>query len=145
MSQTSMSSSKQRILVAEQIVSVLEPPHHFAHVLHVLDQAHALHIGGILVEELDLIVVHQSRGRLLQRAVRICIEYDDMATLTEAIHVARVVFLKSVQGYVPCHCRECVQWAVELDKIDAYVSVGERARLGEKRGSEGFRERESDR
>ena len=87
-----------------------------------------MRMEGALVEEVSRIVLYQSRARILEKAIKICIEHDDIPTLIQAIQNGRLYFLKGVQGYAPCHCRRCSQWALDLDHAGAYVSARQKAR-----------------
>ena len=117
-----------RVQVAEALVACLQPPHYFATVLSALSQAQRLGMQGALVEEVARIVLYQSRARLLQQSIQICIDHDDIPTLVEVIHNGRLYFLKGVEGYAPCHCRCCSQWAVDLDSMDAYIASRQKVR-----------------
>jgi hypothetical protein len=113
----------ERLKVAEELVECLNGPHRFGDVLRALNNAKAIKLEGMLVEEVAMIVLFQSRARLLNRAVQMCVEFDDMPSLAKAIDNARSWFLKSVQAYAPCHCQECSHWALELESLETYVSL----------------------
>jgi len=114
---------EERCKVAMQLVECLHGPHKFDDVLRVLNRAKEVRLDGMLFDEVAMIILFQSRARLLQHAVQMCMQSDDMESLARAIHNARVWFLKSVKGYAPCHCSHCSHWVLELDSLDSYVSA----------------------
>lgn len=113
----------ERLKVAEQLVECLTGPHRFGDMLRVLNDARAIKLKGMLFEEVATIVLLQSRARLFKRAVQMCVQFDDIPSLAKAIENARSCFLKSVQAYAPCHCKECSHWAWELKSLETYVSL----------------------
>ena len=114
---------EERCKVACQLVECLDAPHIFDDVLRVFNKAKEVKLEGMLFDEVARIILYQSRARLLQHAVQMCMHFDDMESLARAIYNARVWFLKSVKGYAPCHCSHCSHWALKLDSLDSYVSA----------------------
>jgi hypothetical protein len=77
------------LLIFDKNLQGLQSVHQFAELLSLLNRAQEVEMDGVLVEELAIIVFYQSRARLLQRSVQLCIEYDDMTTLAQATQNGR--------------------------------------------------------